>query len=117
MDPPSIWYCIYLFEILGLDGPRCKRLLHQFLNDLLEDCPSPAKPAINAILELKQLFKSCFTSHLTTDWQVTLQRFSNVAKQVKILVTPKLHVMICHIEESCLSTNSGLGKYNEQVHN
>ena len=96
-------------------GNTCKVLLNK-VDILASICPMHILPFVAAFRAFKRVVVSCFGYHLNATLKEDIEMFK--LKYVDLSgasITPKLHILFCHVPKFCEFAQSGLGRYSEQT--
>ena len=64
---------------------------------------------------LHDIVKSCFGMDLDPQYNYYIKKIENVYKDLGILITPKVHILIKHVPAHINKHNRSLGWYSEQA--
>lgn len=105
----------------GFEGNECHRLLNRLdqLKKLIaahEVDDQAVENIVRALETFQALVHSCFGTKLKDNWESCLTNFKEAYNATKLSKTPKVHIIVSHLEEFIHSTHSSLGLYSEQSH-
>ena len=96
-----------------LDGPNCRKLLSQ-VDDFEQKLPAEHKIFAVALRAFDKFRKSCYGFDLAENYKELLVEFRLAYMDLKMPITPKLHVIFHHVVEFCERNGRGLGIFSEQ---
>lgn len=98
-------------------GNSAKKLLKNInkLEEIAEEEMEVCQSFVDAFKSFEKVVDACFGMDLTDGFQASIQEFHNAYKKLNIPVTPKVHVVLFHVQDFCEEFGRGLGFYSEQA--
>lgn len=96
-----------------LAGPQCYQLKFK-LDDMATKLPHLEKH-INLLKLFFDVCHACFGMQLDPSYEMKIEAFKDAVIEMKFKVTPKIHVLICHVPQHIKKTGRSLGHFSEQA--
>ncbi|PAA90668.1 hypothetical protein BOX15_Mlig012066g1 [Macrostomum lignano] len=97
-----------------MEGNACRQLLRKS-PQLHADLPPPLQPYGACLMAFDRLVSSAFGTELAADFEEAIENFRLAYMSLSLPVTPKVHVVFCHVGEFCRRTGQALGSCSEQA--
>lgn len=98
----------------GFNGNSCKALLNKI--DILRSKDNlPSLKYVDTLSKFKNVVEACFGTKLKPGYNNKIELFKRSYLDLKISITPKVHVVFHHIEDFCSRQKDGLGFFSEQA--
>ena len=76
---------------------------------------SPVQEYVDAFYALKEVKESCFGKIVYDDYKDSIRKLIDCWEKMELSVTPKAHVVFCHVPQFIEKYGKGLGIYAEHV--
>jgi hypothetical protein len=97
-----------------LEGPACVRLLLK-AKELKAELPTKLQGYASALTALDAVRHACFGQHLVSDFSLKIAQLESCCSKLKLVPTPKMHVLFHHVPAFCDRFCAGLGSFSEQA--
>ncbi|PAA58256.1 hypothetical protein BOX15_Mlig012838g9 [Macrostomum lignano] len=97
-----------------MEGNACRKLL-LMAEVLLEDVPHELQPFAQCLICFNSVVNGAFGQELVPDFGERIENFGAAYLALGLTVTPKVHVLLCHVSDFCHRTGRALGTCSEQA--
>ena len=113
------------YQGTGLDGGNSKNFLKASKDLHIILAEKNAAPIKDMLHKFDLVTKACFSRDLLPDWRMILDSFvtsvwelvsfCKIELKIKLSITWKVHIMVCHVRPFLEKTNMGLADWSEQT--
>ena len=94
-------------------GPDSRKLLKNV--NKISDPSYKVEKYCKAFNAFNEVVESCYGDELKDDYALKIKKFAAAYQDLRINITPKIHVVVYHIKEFCSLTKRGMAPWSEQT--